>query len=697
MPGVITRRLVCAHLLFMAMLVAVRPAPAQQAPPLNEADYWQDVPVVVSVTRMSQSVVNAPQAVTVIDRQMIEASGAREIPELFRLVPGFVVGYHDGHTPGVSYHYTKDRFSRQMQVLIDGRSVYTTAIGGVPWATLPITLDDIERIEVVRGPNSASFGANSFLGVINIITRHPVLDHETSVKTNLGDEGVREVFVRHGGGAGKLDYRVSAGFVEDDGFPDRLDYKRTRLASFRADYAVNARDMLTFEAGVAEGPRGVENRTTDLPGLSPDREKEEFNHFQQIRWQRSLGIGESVAVQFYHIFQSVDEIFITEPVTLATIGGNDWVVEPMQVDFSRRTHRYELELEHDVDLTRDLRLAWGGGVRDDQVWGGHNLMPDGDIHNHLRYGFANLEWSASRAWLFNAGAMVEDYSTIGTHVSPRAGVNYRFSPGNSLRLTRSDAIRAPSMFEYASLYHYDATSNFYNNGTLVAPGSDIYEEFWVGTRNAKVEEITSYELGYHALSNEGRLEFDIKVFHDDLRRLIGLSTVPTNDFNNEHQIFNNRYSFIIRGLELEAKITFFDKSRLYLGYAYIDIEERILAFNSDTVTRTQDAEEAPHETVSLLYMMDIDHRYSAGIGYYYTGRVQGWESAKEENYREAVQRLDVRVARYFDWEGHDLELALAARNVLGDYPEMELLRHQTANPQETMAEASAYVTLKVSM
>lgn len=191
---------------------------AQQSLPLSEDDCWGEVPVVMSAIRIAQPVTDAPVAVTVIDRRMIDASGAREIPEFFRMVPGFIVGYHDVHTPSVSYHMS------------DGRSIYTTAIGAVPWMTLFVTMDDIERIEVVRGPNTASYGTSSFLAVISIITREALLDRGISVKTNLGNDGVRELCLRHGG-VGKFDYRVGAGFIGDDGFDNRLDYKRTQLAS----------------------------------------------------------------------------------------------------------------------------------------------------------------------------------------------------------------------------------------------------------------------------------------------------------------------------------------------------------------------------------------------------------------------------------------------------------------------------------
>jgi iron complex outermembrane receptor protein len=144
----------------------------------TEDVYFTDIPVVLSVTRLAQPKSDAPAAITVIDRSTIEASGIREIPELMRLVPGFQVGHDYGdvlapeQTP-VTYLGYSDQFSRKMQVLVDGRSVYDPMYGGVRWSELGLLLDDIDRIEVIRGPNAASYGSNAFLGVINIITRDP--------------------------------------------------------------------------------------------------------------------------------------------------------------------------------------------------------------------------------------------------------------------------------------------------------------------------------------------------------------------------------------------------------------------------------------------------------------------------------------------------------------------------------------------
>lgn len=155
-------------------------AGGETAPGSGEDDvYFGDLPIVLSATRLSQPLTEVPVAITVIDREMIEASGARELADVFRLVPGFVVGSVNGHQRMVGYHGLLDAFNRRMQVLVDGRSVYTSTFGGVRWTDLSLALEDIERIEVVRGPNAATYGPNSFLGVISIKTRHALEDGAT--------------------------------------------------------------------------------------------------------------------------------------------------------------------------------------------------------------------------------------------------------------------------------------------------------------------------------------------------------------------------------------------------------------------------------------------------------------------------------------------------------------------------------------
>ena len=147
------------------------------------------VPVVLTPARLRQPQSEVPASVTVIDRELIEASGAREVYELLRLVPGMDVVLSDGNIPQVSYHGTQAQDSRRMLVLVDGRSEYLPGLARVRWFDMPLTVEDVERIEVTRGPNSAAYGANAFVAVINIITRDPrdVSGASVSVTTSIRD------------------------------------------------------------------------------------------------------------------------------------------------------------------------------------------------------------------------------------------------------------------------------------------------------------------------------------------------------------------------------------------------------------------------------------------------------------------------------------------------------------------------------
>ncbi|MFZ3041360.1 MAG: TonB-dependent receptor plug domain-containing protein [Thiobacillus sp.] len=186
------------------MLGAAVACPHAAQAAITEADFLDEMPVVLSVSRMSQPLNEAPAAVTVIDSDMIRASGFRDIPDLLRLVPGFSVAHTRDNTWAIGYHGMADAFSRRFQVLVDGRSIYSPHYGAVYWTDLPLSIDDIERIEVVRGPNAAIHGANAFAAVINIITKTAAQVQGESVSLQFGEQDMRGFTVRHGAGDAAL-------------------------------------------------------------------------------------------------------------------------------------------------------------------------------------------------------------------------------------------------------------------------------------------------------------------------------------------------------------------------------------------------------------------------------------------------------------------------------------------------------------
>ena len=164
--GLTRQRYLLRRLIYVSVLMTTT---ADLLASVTELDFLGEMPVVLSVSRLRQPASEAPSSTTVIDRETIRASGFLEIADLFRLVPGFYVGRVNGNHPVVSYHGLTGEYSPRLQVLIDGRSVYSQLFGGAEWSDLALSIDDIERIEIVRGPNAASFGSNAFFGVINII------------------------------------------------------------------------------------------------------------------------------------------------------------------------------------------------------------------------------------------------------------------------------------------------------------------------------------------------------------------------------------------------------------------------------------------------------------------------------------------------------------------------------------------------
>jgi iron complex outermembrane recepter protein len=168
---------------------------AQPQVATSEQDFLSEMPVVLSVSRLPQRLDETPGAVTVLDRTMIRLSGARDVADLLLLVPGFQTSTaFESDAPQASYHGGFTNYSGRIQVLVDGRSAYSPYLfGSVAPGLQSVAIADIERIEVLRGSNSASYGARAFLGVINIVTRDPVDTLGVRVNVANGENGVRDV------------------------------------------------------------------------------------------------------------------------------------------------------------------------------------------------------------------------------------------------------------------------------------------------------------------------------------------------------------------------------------------------------------------------------------------------------------------------------------------------------------------------
>ena len=178
-----------------------------------------EIPVVLTASRLKQPRAEVPASVTVMEAEQIRAWGARDLPELMRFVPGMTVGHSQGETTDTPvYHASPQNLMRRMQILVDGRSVYKAAIAKVNWDDIPIALEDIRRIEITRGPSSATYGANAFMAVINIISKNPEETLGTRLRYRSGNQSVSDGFISHSGMLQDGSYRLSASYLSDDGF-----------------------------------------------------------------------------------------------------------------------------------------------------------------------------------------------------------------------------------------------------------------------------------------------------------------------------------------------------------------------------------------------------------------------------------------------------------------------------------------------
>ena len=379
--------------------------------PISEDDYIGEVPRVLTVSRLSQSLANAPSAVTIIDSETIRAAGIVDFPEIFRLVPGFYVGINAGYLHStnyaVSYHDMTSAFSGAMQVLINGRSVYSPLYGGVQWSELPITIADIDHIEITRGPNAASYGANSFFGVINIITQSPSELAHNSVMATYGN-GRPEVFYRQSGKLDDLSYRVTTGYRDDDGLDNRYDFKRTRLLNAQVDYQVDASNIIEFELGLVNGEREEGNLDKDSILFLP-RTKKIDNHYELVRWRHNISYDSDFSLQVYHSYDDSDDQTTSvnlRPYIRAFVlsqGGstlqanafassllNDNVTVVNEV-MSERT---DIEAQHNFAIGNEIRMVWGGSIRQDTMYAPHYLGTEKTDYFNLQRLFGHVEWQA---------------------------------------------------------------------------------------------------------------------------------------------------------------------------------------------------------------------------------------------------------------------------------------------------------------
>lgn len=629
----------------------------------DESIYFSELPVVASVSRLPQRLADAPTAVTVIDRDMIKASGVRDLNDVFRLVPGFQTYPHTTEPARVSYHGLNDEdYSPRVQVLIDGRSMYSPLFGnGVNWATIPVALDDIERIEVVRGTNSVSYGSNAFLGVINIITVDPALTRGLSVSVSHGSQNVRDQALRLGGQIGEVgDFRLTYRQLNDDALADRgdwIDNFRSRLVDFRADMALDERNSLQINAGQAEGVTGVGRvggGTICGQPTNPLRSLEQRNTFAQLAWRHVASPSQDFQLRYAYTADRSDDAFSidircvmpTAPIYRVNQTGD-------------HGQRQELEFQHNLQLVGVGRVAWGASWREDTMRSEWVLPGQGTVKRETSRLFGN--WEAKPAsWLTtNLGLAGESDSLAGFIWTPRISTNFHFNTENTLRIGYSRAHRTGSIYDYRADY-------------FSGPGRYQFR----ADPNMPTERLDTWELGYLGDWRDWRASLDVRLFHEKIHDRLYIIDRNASD-NAVPSLTMPIQDVRIRGIEYQLKWQPFEPTRLVLGQTFTDIDSDYLAsalsYPKGTLSRPSDysnieqltERSTPRRATSLLWMQALPYKLQFSLAGYWQDKMKWSQNSWSAKYR----RFDARLAYPFRLGSVGGELAYVVQSLNGAHGE----------------------------
>jgi iron complex outermembrane receptor protein len=614
----------------MPWLLALQGGWAQASAAVSEKDFFEEIPIVLSVSRLPQRLDETPGAVTLIDRDMIRRSGARDVADLLRGVPGFQVSTSfQSVAPLASYHGAFSMFSNRIQLLIDGRSAYSPFfIGSIGPGLQTVALEDIERIEVLRGSNSAAYGARAILGVINIVTRHSTDTVGTQVAVSVGENGIRDEQARVGWGAGAGTYRLNVDRRADDGLNGANDKNQVNRVNFRSDLRLNARDELQLRLGQLSITAGKgEAGNID----SPLRDSFFDASYAQLDWRRSLNPDEDLALTLSHAQERYQDSF---PYALQNISPLFGINDIYTVANTGEASSDTLTLQHTFRKGPATRVVWGGEFRSERVTSEAMYATASPFITDFTRLFGNLEWHVLPAMVLNAGAMYEKSSVTGETLAPRVMLNWHVSDGHTLRAGVSKAFRPPSTFEqFANL-------RYVWNGLLLGVNT-------LASGNVAPESVLAREFGYLGEFPKWGLNLDVRVFHEQINGFIRPQNYPSpRDYANDED-------FPIRGLEYQLKWRPWRGGQIAFNQAYTKIDSKIL--DSSSVFA------APKLASSLSFFQSLP----GNVGLTLTHQDNGTAILAGSNFgsRVAMTRTDLRLSKSLNWGGRRGEMALVLQNM----------------------------------
>jgi iron complex outermembrane receptor protein len=524
--------------------VSAEAAPAEQPLPSEGTEasevaapellLFQEIPMVVTASRMAEAITEAPASVSVITREQILNSGAISIPDLLRMVPGVDVMQGAGANWEVSIRGVMNPMSNKVLVLIDGRTAYNDFYANVNWYELPVVLEDIERIEVIRGPLSSLWGANASLGVINIITRSPAASQGTLATAQYGTRGTFRVDAIHGGHSAASDvyYKVVAARNEvgqwtpsssnaRKGMVDRDPAGEVTKLTAAAQWSRGGADW-NLSAGRSDGGVGlfIDYSTTQ-------RLWEETTNYASLSYER----GDLNARAYWNG---------------SRIAYSDTSIGTAIV----YTDLYDLELLKSQAVGRH-NLLYGAAYRHKELGEAGVSLLDGSHRQSLWAAYVEDAYRPSPKTKLVLGGRYDDHPLAGVRLSGRATVMCAVAPDQSLRLSAASAFRSPSFLES------------YLEVVQPLPPPLPPAGVW-GNTELEPEKISGYDVGYR-LQLAPRTSAELGLYCNKLDDFIlynYILEVPPQ------QQFQNLGSAVTKGAEIEVRHSFSPRLSGFANYSY---------------------------------------------------------------------------------------------------------------------------------
>jgi iron complex outermembrane receptor protein len=602
---------------------------------------------VTSVSKTEQKLSQAAAAIFVITQEEIRRSGAMNIPDLLRMVPGMDVSQISANDWAVSARGFNQQFSNKLLVLIDGRAVYTPLLGGVDWDTQDVPLEDIDRIEVIRGPGATLWGANAVNGVINVVTKKAADTQGALVTAGGGTEEQAQSTAQYGGAIKeKTNYRVFAkylnyGSLQAVGGGSGEDNWNLLHGGFRADSEISSSDSLTVQGNLFTGQEGatiIHLFSVDPPvigNLNADTQLSGGNVLG--RWDHTFSSRSDTTFQFYF-------------------------------DNYKRTGPESRETRNTIDFDFNHHFVWGS--RQDVVWGaGYRRTWDQDLgtidqafdppDTNLRLFtfFAQDTIALQHDRLFlTAGTKVEDSYFTGFGVEPSVRLAWTPSKWMTLWSAVSRAERTPNQRDTGLNASLAAFPDPLGSSTPV-------EVILFGNPEVQSEHVLAYEAGFRAQPN-GRISVDVSTFFNRYDHLVSLEhgakvfqpTPAPARFVIPITFANLMYG-TTEGGEISANLKLTDRWTLSPGYAFLEMHLHTKPSSQDTSSVAEFEGSSPQHQAQLRSHVDLSHGLSWDASAYFVSALLVQDVA-------SYTRIDTQLRWKF---AERADVSLVGQNLLQDH------------------------------